>query len=123
MRRNMDLARAILLELEQRPFTGSWHEIEIAGYTPEEISYHVRLLFEAGFIDATDSLDGMMGSSYSEWRAKTITWEGHEFLESSRDKTRWEKAKGVITEKGGAMTLDALKLVLSELIRKAVLSL
>jgi DNA-binding transcriptional ArsR family regulator len=122
MRRNMDLARAILLELEQRSFTAGWHEIEIGGYSPEEISYHLRLLYEAGFIDATDSLT-TMGSPHPEWRAKTITWEGHEFLESSRDKTRWEKAKGVITEKGGAMTLDALKLVLSELIRKAVVSL
>jgi hypothetical protein len=108
MRRNMDLARAILLELEQRSFKPGWHEIEIEGYSPEEISYHVRLLYEAGFIEATDTLT-LMESPHAEWRAETITWDGYEFLDASRDQTRWEKAKGIISEKGGAMTLDALK--------------
>lgn len=50
-----------------------------------------------------------LASPHPEWRAKTITWEGHEFLDASRDDTR-----------GGALTLEALKLVLSDLIRRAL---
>jgi hypothetical protein len=119
MHRNMDLARAILLELEKRPFTGQWHDIDVEGASPQDISYHIRLLHEAGFIDATDEVT-FMGSPYQEWRAKTITWDGHEFLEASRDPTRWEKAKETIIQKGTAMTLAALNAVLSDLIHRAL---
>jgi DNA-binding transcriptional ArsR family regulator len=113
----MDLARAILLELEKCPFTGERHDIVIEGCAPEDISYHILLLYEAGFIDA-ERMTRYKG--YHEWKAKTITWHGHEFLESSRDPTRWEKAKDVIKQKGAAMTLDALKTVLTELVHRTL---
>jgi Hypothetical protein (DUF2513) len=118
MQRNMDLARAVLLELEKCPFKGGWHNISVEGQSEEDVSYHISLLYETGFIDAIDLTT--MGSPHPEWKAKTITWEGHEFLDASRDNTRWERAKVVIKEKGGALTLEALKLVLSDLIRRAL---
>ena len=118
MQRNMDLARAILLRLEQCPYTGGWHEIDLDGYSSEDVAYHIHLLHEAGFIDAINLTT--MGSPHPDWKPKTITYLGHEFLESSRDETRWQRAKGLIKEKGGAMTFDALKLVLSELVRRSL---
>ena len=119
MRRNMDLARLILLKLEGYPYTGQPHAIQIDGYPAQEISYHISLLYEAGFIEATK--DQSLGSPSQEWEAISITWDGHEFLESSRDETRWAKAKRVLVEKGGPMTLAAVNLVLTELVKKALM--
>ena len=113
----MDLARAILLELEKCEFTGGWHDIQVPGYSAQEISYHVRLLNQAGYIDADNV--GTMGNP-QDWHPKTITWEGHEFLDSARDITRWEKAKALVAEKGAPMTLDILKAVLTQLIRHSM---
>lgn len=121
MRRNMDLARKILLELEGRPFTVAPHRIGIDGYTAEEISYHVQLLRQASFIDAVDLTNQSLRSP--DWLPTTITWNGHEFLESSRDETRWEKTKNVLREKGGPMTLEALKIIMSELIHRSLSSI
>ena len=49
-----------------------------------------------------------------------LTWEGHEFAEAARDETRWEKAMGIVTEKGGAITIDVLKNLLSSLMKAAL---
>lgn len=119
MRRDMDLARAILLELEKCTYTGECHDISVDGYPPEEINYHIRLLCEAGLIEATDETTNLQ-SPYPEWKAIAITWDGHEFLDSARNDTRWERAKSVIRERGAALTLDALKFVLSDLINRAL---
>ena len=55
------------------------------------------LLAEAGLIEATNvsSFDG------PDWKAKRLTWSGHEFLEASRDQNRWQKALTLIKERGG----------------------
>jgi hypothetical protein len=45
---------------------------------------------------------------------------GHEFLDASREPSRWEKAKSVVLEKTGGLSLEALKQVLFQLIRDAV---
>jgi hypothetical protein len=45
-----------------------------------------------------------------------MTWEGHDFLEASRDDKRWKQAKK-IAGKVGVYTLDILKQVLSQLIQ------
>jgi DNA-binding transcriptional ArsR family regulator len=87
----MDLARAILLELEKCPFTGERHDIVIEGCAPEDISYHILLLYEAGFIDA-ERMTRYKG--YHEWKAKTITWHGHEFLESMGESQGCHQTEG-----------------------------
>ena len=97
MIRNMDLARKILFELEKAPFKTGWAEIQLDGYSQDEIVYHVMLLAEAGLIRAIDVSHG----SNNIWRPVRLTWEGHEFLDAARDDTRWNKAKGVMDQVGG----------------------
>jgi DNA-binding transcriptional ArsR family regulator len=118
MKHDMDLARQILLALEADPEADGhgWVEIEIDGRSAREISYHVRLLDEAGLIEARDcfNLDGQ------DWRPTRLTWEGHQFLEASRQETRWQKAKRVVLEKAGGLPFEALKQVLFQLLREAL---
>ena len=117
MKRDMDLVRKILLELEDTPYELGGFDLELKGYSPDQISYHVMLLNEAGLIEGHDL------STYSgpKWRPKRLTWEGHEFIEASRDESRWEKAKNIMKEKGSGMAFDVLRSVLIQLMTKAVL--
>jgi hypothetical protein len=118
MKRDMDLARRILLDLEESPDAdgAGGMGIEIEGRTEQEISYHVALLHEAGLLHAID------GSADDEicWMPVRLTWDGHEFLDASREPGRWEKAKRTVLEKTGGLSFEAIKQVLFQLLRDAV---
>ncbi|WP_406696502.1 DUF2513 domain-containing protein [Singulisphaera sp. Ch08] len=118
MKRDMDLARRILLELEECADADGhgWIDIELEGESRESIVYHIRLLYEAGIIEASDCSD-MDGA---DWRAKRLTWEGHEFLDEARNQFVWDKVLSDVKEKGLAnVSLDIMKRMLnSELKRR-----
>jgi len=117
MKRDMDLIRKILLKIEDIPYPNISNEFTIQDYHEDQISYHVMLLNEAGLIEAIDfsSHDGL------SWIPTRLTWEGHEFIEASRDESRWEKAINIVKEKGGGLVFDVLKGVLIQLMTKAVM--
>jgi hypothetical protein len=117
MKRDMDLVREIMLKLEERPdYDLGPVEIEIEGYSHNQLSYHVMLLHEAGLIEAMD-LSSFSGLA---WRPKRLTWAGHEFIEASRDNSRWEKAKAILKQKSGGIVFDVLKALLVQLAKEAV---
>ena len=70
MQRNMDLARLILMEVEKHPRDVGWITIEIEGYSDEEISYHAKLLKQAGLIDATPLAQS---NSPVDWMPTSLT--------------------------------------------------
>lgn len=103
MKRDMDLIRLILIEVEKMVNWSDWEHTNIEDYTHEEISYHVMLLKEAGLIEAKGFCDG------GEWIPGRLTWDGHEFLDSTRNETVWKKVKGKITEMGGGLAFEVIK--------------
>ncbi|MDT8068499.1 MAG: DUF2513 domain-containing protein [Terriglobia bacterium] len=46
MKRDMDLLRTVLLEVEKLPFDGGVHEIDVSGRSTEEVHYHIMLAHE-----------------------------------------------------------------------------
>ena len=118
MKRDMDLARKILLAIEAYPEPWDVPTSLTMGYSPVEISYHIKLLAQAGLIEAMDI--STLGEY--EWRANCLTWQGHEFLDASRDESRWIKAKGIILKKGGSLSFEILKQVLMEIMKGSILS-
>jgi hypothetical protein len=117
VKRDLDLARTILRDIEAAPTAHGWIDLEIGGHSDEEVSYHVRLLTKEGLIEASDlsSSDGFV------WKPIRLTWAGHEFLDASRDESRWTKAKDIVLKKGGGLTFEVLKAVLIDLMKSAVL--
>ena len=92
MKRDMDLARKILLAIEaNEDATGhGWITLgKINGYSQEQGSYHVKLLNQAGLIEAID----LSSNTGYHWEPKSLTWEGQEFLEAIRKEGTWEKIK------------------------------
>ncbi len=107
----MDLIRDILLKIEEYNEPTGWINITIAGYTDLEISYHIKLLSQAGLIEAFNGSD----TAGFDWKAKSLTWEGHEFLDSARNNTIWEKTKSVIKTKALGASFEIVKEILKEI--------
>jgi DNA-binding HxlR family transcriptional regulator len=118
MERNMDLARSILLEIEKYPTHSGWMRVSVEGFSPEEISYHVKLLTDAGLVESTKYA---AGNETPEYIPVNMTWAGHEFLDAARNDSRWNKAKKIMKEKGGGIVFEVLKSLLIELTKADVL--
>ena len=101
MKRDMDLIREILLQVEARENPNSWkvEKVEIEGRDNQEIDGHVHLLLEAGFVGATSA-----GGPVNR-----LTWEGHELLDSICDPTVWATVTEKLKEVGGAASLEVVR--------------
>jgi uncharacterized protein DUF2513 len=117
MKRDMDLIRQILLRIETEGTDDKRLFLKIEGYSEGEISYHVKLLAEAGLIRAMDMERGVLGSI---WWPISLTWNGHDFLDAARDDTNWNKAKSLVGAKVASASFEVFKAVLSELAKSAL---
>lgn len=115
MQRNMDLVRAILLECEQHAGAPGFR-VEVPGYSPEEIGYHIRLLGQAGFLTYGEM--STRGDPYGAY-VKSLTWAGHEFLDSCRDNSIWQQAKAAMAPLGTA-AMPVWQELLSSLLKAAL---
>jgi hypothetical protein len=110
MKRDMDLIRLILLAIEAHPKPSMWNvPLKIPEHEEPEVCYHVKLLEEAGLVEAHIN---MRGGGVLECNVNSLTWAGHEFLEACRDNSRWEKVNRLVKEKTGSLSFEVLKSVL-----------
>lgn len=120
MRRDMDLIRELMLKLEAldiRPgaimhFMPDDEEIQIPCYSPDEIEYHAKLLTEAGLIEP--GRGAMQGFIF-----RSLTWSGHDFVDSVRSPVVWSKTKKG-AEAAGGFTVDLLKDLAKGFIKKQI---
>lgn len=105
MKRDMELVRQVLLQTEQSATVDNVIDLHIEGYSPEEISYHVKILSDAGLLEAHNFSD----SENFEWKPTSLTWKGHEFLDAARNETVWKKATEIVKDKGGSVPFEVLK--------------
>ena len=117
MQRNMDLCRDILIYVEGLTFKPMPQKVELDNYSEEEIEYHLKLLNQAGLIDAEDL---SKSTQETRWRVHSLTWSGHEFVEASRNNSRWQEAKETIKKNGVGMAFDLIKEVLIASAKEAV---
>ena len=118
MQRDMDLIRAILLKLEEHPHGFAPNQLEIEGFTREQVGFHAALMHQAGLIDAAKvtAISDLSPSAV----ALSITWEGYEFLAASKNEGNWKKGTSSVMAKAGAIGFDVLKAVLTAEIRRQV---
>jgi hypothetical protein len=115
MKRDMELVRKILLEIENRESGYAPHNFEINDYTQEQIRYHAHIMWKGGLIEAIDRTD--LSSTSPQAIPKSLTWSGHEFLESARNDTVWKKAMNTVQEKGGTINIQVLSQLLTSLMK------
>ncbi|MED1790351.1 DUF2513 domain-containing protein [Brevibacillus laterosporus] len=117
-----DCVRNILLTLE----SSGYEEILtlrnyvekplISDYDDIDIVYACEKLVEAGFINA--SIKRLSGNSIT-LRIKSITWDGHQFLDNIRDDSIWRETKQV-SSKVASASLGILSDVASSLLKKTL---
>lgn len=100
-----------LLTVESHSDQGQ--DIVIADCDPDTLRLHLRLMEEAGLLHKVTISSGGMS-------CMRLTWQGYDFLEAARNDTMWNKAKTIVVEKTGSLTLDALSGVLKTLIKAAI---
>src|SRR5262245_18055465 len=105
MKRDMDLIRAIMLEREASPDPRRDLKLSAHGFAPEEISYHVKLLHQAGYVEAID----FSTLQELEWRPTVLTWQGHEFLATTRNEKVWAKVKAVMKDRGISLPFSLIQ--------------
>lgn len=110
MKRDMDLVRQLLLNIEEavdyEPIRS--RDIALDGYSAEQIGYHLGILADGELVDVIDTRthDSKMFSCF----VKGITWQGHEFLDSVRDDGVWKHTSEKLKPFGSA-SLEIVKSV------------
>lgn len=118
MNLNHDCVRDLMLSFEDVPY-GETPTMEyfiklkrLASYTNEDILYCTEKLLEANYIELHRikawglPFDGIF---------RGITWEGHQFLDSVRSDTVWNKSKEKIKETVGSASIQILSALASSI--------
>lgn len=110
MKRDIELIRQILFAIEKLEHGIPRGNIEIEGYSEEEIGYHVYLMDDAGLIIGMDATS--LSSLSPFMMPQNLTWAGHDFLDAARDDTVWNGVKKKIEAVSGAVTFELLTALL-----------
>ncbi|MCU9839856.1 DUF2513 domain-containing protein [Ruegeria sp. WL0004] len=101
MKRDLDLIREILLEVEAKS-DGRSMVYEYNNLSVEK-RHHIDLLLGANLLNE-------VGAVRSSAKKKVhLSWEGHDYLGAIRDKGVWEQTKKAVSETGGSATLEIFK--------------
>lgn len=101
MKRDMDLVRQILIELEAfDPLPHGYHSIAISkfncasDYPHDVIGGHLRMMHDAGLYTTYQNR--------ANWRQfNGLSWKGYDFLDAVRDDEVWRLTKEGVREVGG----------------------
>lgn len=119
MRRDFDLIRELLFQIE-----GGGRSIEdceyfqLDGVTTDEAGYALHLMHENQLIDAIRS-DEIGVPEFNSFYDVSLTWAGHDFLDSVRDNEVWKKTKAGAAAAGG-ITFDLMKSLAKGLVKKKI---
>tara|TARA_B100001964_G_C13808351_1_gene411862 strand:+ start:32 stop:391 length:360 start_codon:yes stop_codon:yes gene_type:complete len=115
MKRDWDLIRQILLKVEALENTRTALEADkVNPKKTEEVSYQMQLLIEAELVKG--DCDRSIGAPLDCFVMR-LTWEGHEFLDSIKNDSQWDKTKDFIAEKGANLSFETIKVAVGQLVR------
>ncbi len=100
MKRNLDLVREILLEVEAQD-AGQAKKYNFVDISQEKAK-HVLLLVQAGLLERADNVNSTQAVKVE------LTWEGHDFVDAIQDNGVWDKTKEGAAKLGGT-TLGVIK--------------
>lgn len=101
MKRDLDLLRSQLLQIEELD-KGDGEDLALDrnGVEDNVFREHLRLLKEAGFIEADEVPD--TDDDTTHYLPSRLTYLGHEYLDAVRDPEIWKATKAVARTAGGA---------------------
>ncbi len=104
MKRDLDLARQLLLDIENHGTDCSVSVLRSDSnhQTDERVRYHLRLLIDAGLLKEIDRTSAGIP-------CVRLTHDGHELLELARSESRWREAKYACQERIGGLSLTVIR--------------
>lgn len=112
MKLNYDTIRELLLQIEENTDLENVLEYD-RNNTDQDTFYTLIKLKEAGFINSVE-VNTWIGIVHIQ--VKSLTWEGHEFLNTIRDPKVFKETKNQIG-KLASVSLDVLGKVATEIIK------
>lgn len=117
MKRDMDLVRLILLEIEKKYKSTAIYNLKIEGYDMTTVAYHCKILYESGMISDYKARYG--DNDIYEFAVGPLTWDGNDFLDKIRDDSQWKKVKDTIVKKRLPLILDTVKTIANAFVTAA----
>jgi hypothetical protein len=114
MKRDWDVVRAILTAVEDRKEDGDAIDA-IPDVSVAVFLHHATILVGADLVEG--KLYERPGHEPRAARLYRLTWKGHEFLDSIRHKSVWDKVKANAEEKGLSLTFETIKLLATSVIK------
>src|SRR5216684_4582898 len=111
MRKDLDLIRLILMEVEGET------PVDLSSYSPDQVKFHKALIREGGLAEGIVNYPTGKDSQpdIPDLAILTrLTWDGHEFIDKAKSEKTWVKAKEMIHRNGATLSLEAMKIALSE---------
>jgi len=106
MKRDLNLVRMILLDIESSPSGTPIREFTYEGRSQPEILEHVALLLDADYIDGVLAKNGM--GMPAGCLVRRMTWAGQEFLAKAKNDTVWKKVMAQAEEKGMSTSMAVI---------------
>lgn len=120
MKLSHDCIRDLMLYLEQNLDYNDELEInnlQLKDYSTVELMYTTKKLFEADFLICDNSIE--IDDEYPIMLVNSITYKGHQFLDSIRDDKIWQNTKKTISKLTSA-SLPIIQEVASSLIKSSL---
>lgn len=119
MKREPEIVRAILLEMEQAEVNHFKEKLAFSGILEKGIdtengkenqirAEHIRWMIDGGLLDHVPGASGYF----------RVTAKGCDFLDAIRDGGIWEKTKAAVAETGGNAALEIIKAIAIGYVRK-----
>ena len=112
MKRDLDLIRLIMLNLEAKEDDHVIRDLKIDGYSSGLINYHLILLRDAGFI-ACEATKSSTSDRIIEVFPAYLTWNGQEFLAACKNETIWNEVKAKAGNRFESITFGVLEAMLA----------
>lgn len=114
MKRDLDLVRQLLLQIEALP-AGPPVQYRTGEIEDPALLAHFELVIAAGLVNG--KLARSQGARGDVISISGLTWEGHEWIEMVRSQAVWSETKAALLEGAGALTYELTKEVAARILR------
>jgi hypothetical protein len=114
MKRDLDLVRQLLLQIEALP-AGPPVQYRTSEIEDPVLLAHFELVLAAGLVNG--KIARSQGARGDVISIVGLTWEGHEWIEMVRGESVWDETKSTLLDGAGALTYELSKIVAGRILR------
>ncbi|BAK45582.1 DUF2513 domain-containing protein [Eggerthella sp. YY7918] len=114
MKRDMNLVRTLLIEIEGADSQIIFTDASIDGYTLNDIAFHIELMDSHGLLFGANTQYTSSGRAVNA-TVEGLSWDGFDYLDAIRSPKVWSKASNAIRDTVGETSLGVIKDVCSTL--------